>query len=225
MAKNPRELPPRLLEARQASLTNPPKTISSKDLPSAIRYHLKIELLKHRRHTRTPWLDPRIAQNGAYLPGAKPIERLYDEGGREVIEVINPFLIARYPVENFHPYPQEKVKTRVHRPISRRDQSILTAQYPPHVLPPSHLNPIERPPLIRWEGKNFSGALIKWVGEWTPKERKGIYHNRGIMFKGKRRERERLERDDEVAERVAGMDYRIDKWRKVSCDLGFSVDV
>lgn len=62
----------------------------------------------------------------------------------------------------------------------------------------------------------FKGKVITWLGHWEPKERKGIYHNRGQIFKGTRKEREKEGRTAEIADRVAGMDERIAKWKEVS---------
>ena len=108
---------------------------------------------------------------------------------------------------------------RQHQPyITRRRQKILLQSYPPFTLPPSPTNPISDPPRIAWNDGERELEL-SWEGDWTPKERKDIYASRRIKFKGTRAEREKPQRMKEIAERMAGMDKRIEEYRKVCFDF------
>lgn len=80
------------------------------------------------------------------------------------------------------------------------------------MLPPSAVNNFTRPPRISW----IDGTELVWGGEVQFKERKPLYGNRRVMFKGRKNERVRKEIIAEVEGRMEGMEARIAKWRAVS---------
>lgn len=214
LPRNPRHVV--FAPTTSTSIATPPKIISSKELPQRIRTIVAKALWLHKLRQAEPIFDPKLAQNGQWRPDAAATEPTIDEQGREHVEIPNPCVLYKYPVEDFHPFPREEVKTELRRLIPHRVQKTLLAQHPAWCLPPSPINPIENVPSIRWDENKYTGTILHWVGEWSPKAPKGIYANRGVIFKGKRRERERDAKKEELAERVAGMDERIAKWKSVS---------
>jgi hypothetical protein len=224
LPKSPKDLPPEVLEARANAPI--PEQITSDQIPNAVRRHIRRHLQQLDYYRRYPELDPTTHQN--LIPRSVPIEisntanstALVPSGsdiGHDIIPVPNPFLRMRYVIENFAGLMNARPKFRDMRLVNRRHQMILLARNDPWTLPPSPYNPLSKVPRIQWVEKDrFEGAEIEWKGAWEEKVKKGIYNNRAVVFKGKRREREREEKAKEVAERMEGMEERIARWREVS---------
>lgn len=96
--------------------------------------------------------------------------------------------------------------------IPRRRQKQLMELYPPHVLPPSPINPVKEPLPIKLE----DGTIVEWTGEFTPQSTEStLYSSRKRAFKGTKAERTAPVRAKERAARLKGMEKRIAEWKKV----------
>ena len=227
LPKSPKDLPAEVLEARASHPI--PEQITSDQIPNAVRRHIRRHLQQLEYYRRYPELDPTTHQN--LIPRTVPVEisntanstALVPSGsglGHDIIPVPNPFLRMRYVIENFSGVMNARPKFKDMRLVNRRHQMLLLARNDPWTLPPSPYNPLSKTPRIQWVEKDrFEGAEVEWKGAWEEKVKKGIYNNRAVVFKGKKREREREEKAKEVAERMEGMEERIARWREVSTVL------
>jgi hypothetical protein len=215
LLRTPRQFTEPAQQSRQLAVI--PETISSKDLPQRVRTIVAkhLWLVDYRR--RYPDVDPSLAHNGKYRSGAHTTPPVRDIEGNEILSVPNPFLRMKYAVESFSPFDVKKPAFNYRQLINRRNQLVLLARHKPYTLPPSPTNPISTVPRIKWEEAGpWKGAVLNWKGEWEPKVAKGIYANRSMIFKGKKREREREARQAEIKDRMETMEERVTKWKDVS---------
>jgi len=213
--RTPRLLAENVQQSRQLAVI--PETISSKELPQRIRTIVAKHLWLVNYRRRYPDVDPLLAHNGKYRPDAQEVLPAKDAEGNETLSIPNPFLRMKYPVESFNPFPLNKTLFEFRQMINRRNQLVLLARHKPYTLPPSPTNPISTVPRIKWEENGpWNGAVLNWEGEWEPKVAKGIYANRSMIFKGKKREREREARQAEIKDRMESMNDRVSKWKDVS---------
>ncbi|ORX39146.1 hypothetical protein BD324DRAFT_649235 [Kockovaella imperatae] len=135
------------------------------------------------------------------------------------IRVPNPFLRHRRQLETEKFGEDLRPESKVVSPIARRKQVRLVRKYPALLLPPSVRNPVTPPP-IKMDIEGLGVRYIRYGPDWKlfPEIKKGMYAGRAIIFKGHKRERIREVRRQEIAERVAGMDERVRKWREAKAE-------
>ena len=188
-----------------------PPVIEFELLPSAIKQWVNFSI--QGRYTSNG--NASTVANGK-MPYMRRDPRQYNRGPTSAIPIPNPFLRHRIELDTELFLPGQKPETRVISPISRLLQKHYARKYPRHTLPPSTKNPLTNPPLIA-----KGDLLLRYSPDWTlfPQVKKGLYAGRVRLFKGHKRERIRHIRQEEMAERMEGMERRVEKWRAVSCPV------
>lgn len=127
--------------------------------------------------------------------------------------------LSKYPSSTAVPNPflvhRSSDSAYTERYISRRREKQLRYWYDPSSIPPSPLS-IQAGQDIQLASESGEVRSIQWAGDASLKTKKTLYEGRRVMFKGHKHEREKPERRKETEERLAGMDKRIEEWKKVS---------
>ncbi|ORY33126.1 hypothetical protein BCR39DRAFT_586684 [Naematelia encephala] len=167
--------------------------ISFRALPIPIFKYIKRQLDKREEWLETDPKNPNLRHSEI------PLITLVD----------NPFLMHRVHVSVESPLRNQPPKIKYRRVFSPRRQALMVKSYGRLVLPPSPKNQLANPPLVEW----LDGRWIQWFGEFEKPQRKGLYANRPVLFKGHIRERIKQARKDEIQARVDTMDERIARWK------------
>ena len=204
--------------AKLPKIIKPDLNLPESEIPPIIDYHLLPSPIKQ-------WIDFSIKGQYTSSGNASTVARgkmpymmkdpaSYYRKGTSPIKIPNPFLRHRMQLDTELFLHDQKPETTVISPISRQLQKYYARKYPRYILPPSTRNPLSNPPLIRKDD-----MLLRYSPNWTyfPQVKKGLYAGRVRLFKGHRRERIRHIRKQEIADRMEGMERRIEKWRTVSC--------